>query len=293
MNIEVANRLINLRKSSHLSQEALAEKLGISRQAVSKWERAEASPDMDNLIQLARLYHISLDELLEIRKEDLPASDSAGDDLPGTKMSGEIGQGKNVWEETGEDKRADEKNPAGDGSGKETVKNADRDTWDGADERESEEERRTEGDKEEGQCVNVTPEGIHVKDRDGSGVHIGWEGIRVDNEKKERDPHIEKNEMYVNEEKHRKRKKFREHFPFAPIITILYLLIGFLFHAWHPAWLLFLLIPLWYNFAYPVLVTLLFLCAGFFLDAWHPAWILYLTIPVYYSLNPYFRRRKH
>ena len=45
MNIEIANRLVHLRKSNHLSQEALAEKLGISRQAVSKWERAEASPD--------------------------------------------------------------------------------------------------------------------------------------------------------------------------------------------------------------------------------------------------------
>ena len=43
MNIEIANRLVNLRKANGLSQEALAEKLGISRQAVSKWERAEAS----------------------------------------------------------------------------------------------------------------------------------------------------------------------------------------------------------------------------------------------------------
>ena len=43
MNIEIANRLVNLRKQNNLSQEALAEKLGLSRQAVSKWERAEAS----------------------------------------------------------------------------------------------------------------------------------------------------------------------------------------------------------------------------------------------------------
>ncbi|MCI9203820.1 MAG: helix-turn-helix transcriptional regulator, partial [Lachnospiraceae bacterium] len=69
MNIEIANRLVNLRKSNNLSQEALAEKLGISRQAVSKWERAEASPDTDNLILLARLYHISLDELLKTEDE--------------------------------------------------------------------------------------------------------------------------------------------------------------------------------------------------------------------------------
>ena len=55
MNIEIANRLVALRKANGLSQEALAEKLGISRQAISKWERAEASPDNDNLMALAPL----------------------------------------------------------------------------------------------------------------------------------------------------------------------------------------------------------------------------------------------
>ena len=70
MNIEIANRLVHLRKSNHLSQEALAEKLGISRQAVSKWERAEASPDTDNLILLAKLYHVSLDELLKTEEDE-------------------------------------------------------------------------------------------------------------------------------------------------------------------------------------------------------------------------------
>lgn len=64
MNIKVANRLVELRKKSGLSQEQLADKLGLSRQAVSKWERAEASPDTDNLICLAKLYNVSLDELL-------------------------------------------------------------------------------------------------------------------------------------------------------------------------------------------------------------------------------------
>lgn len=64
MNIEIANRLQKLRKEKGYSQEQLADALGISRQAVSKWERAESSPDTDNLICLAKLYGISLDELL-------------------------------------------------------------------------------------------------------------------------------------------------------------------------------------------------------------------------------------
>lgn len=66
MTIETANKLLKLRKQHNLSQEELAEKLGISRQAISKWERAEASPDTDNLILLARLYNVSLDELLNV-----------------------------------------------------------------------------------------------------------------------------------------------------------------------------------------------------------------------------------
>ena len=64
MNIKLADRLVELRKEHKLSQEALAEKLGLSRQSISKWERAEASPDTDNLIALAEVYGITLDELL-------------------------------------------------------------------------------------------------------------------------------------------------------------------------------------------------------------------------------------
>lgn len=69
MTIEIADRLIKLRKQYGYSQEELADKLGLSRQAVSKWERAEASPDTDNLICLAKLYGISLDELLSTNED--------------------------------------------------------------------------------------------------------------------------------------------------------------------------------------------------------------------------------
>ena len=80
MNIKLADRLVELRKENKLSQEALAEKLGLSRQAISKWERAEASPDTDNLIALATLYGISLDELLGNEpkaKKEVPAEEKS------------------------------------------------------------------------------------------------------------------------------------------------------------------------------------------------------------------------
>ncbi|MFZ2539267.1 MAG: helix-turn-helix transcriptional regulator [Oscillospiraceae bacterium] len=71
MNIEVANRLVQLRKQNNLSQEELAQKLDISADVVSMWERAESSPDTDNLISLSKLFGVSLDELLNVNQ---PAS---------------------------------------------------------------------------------------------------------------------------------------------------------------------------------------------------------------------------
>lgn len=64
MNIEIANQLIELRKKKGMSQENVAEKLGLSRQAISRWERAESAPDINNLTELSKLYEISLDDLL-------------------------------------------------------------------------------------------------------------------------------------------------------------------------------------------------------------------------------------
>lgn len=69
MNVEVAQRLAELRRKRGYSQESLAHELGLSRQAVSKWERAESSPDTENLIALAKLYGVSLDGLLRVDED--------------------------------------------------------------------------------------------------------------------------------------------------------------------------------------------------------------------------------
>lgn len=69
MNVEITQRLAELRRERGFSQEGLAEQLGLSRQAVSKWERAESAPDMGNLIALADLYEVTLDELLRVSPE--------------------------------------------------------------------------------------------------------------------------------------------------------------------------------------------------------------------------------
>ncbi|MDE7306107.1 MAG: helix-turn-helix domain-containing protein [Clostridia bacterium] len=60
----IAKNLIQLRTQAHLTQLQLAEKLNYSDKAVSKWERGEAIPDVRVLVQLARLYNISVDDII-------------------------------------------------------------------------------------------------------------------------------------------------------------------------------------------------------------------------------------
>ena len=60
----LGERILNYRKRAGLSQERLAELLGVSRQAVSKWEGDAAQPDLDKIVALARLFGITTDQLL-------------------------------------------------------------------------------------------------------------------------------------------------------------------------------------------------------------------------------------
>lgn len=61
----VGEKIAKLRKQAGLSQEAFAEKLGISRQAVSKWENGTAQPTNENLAQIARLFDVTMSSLLD------------------------------------------------------------------------------------------------------------------------------------------------------------------------------------------------------------------------------------
>ena len=63
--MNLGNHLMQARKKAGLSQEAVAEKLGVSRQTISKWETDETVPDIYQSKKLAKLYHLSLDELIE------------------------------------------------------------------------------------------------------------------------------------------------------------------------------------------------------------------------------------
>lgn len=271
MNLEIANRLVALRKENSLSQEALAEKLGISRQAVSKWERAEASPDTDNLIALAKLYHVSLDELLKIHEEE-----ENTDDLP-KKVQ--------IWQQ--------ESNETGLDAGKQDGRYGQRDS----------------GQDDVEEKVHVGFDGIHVKDKDGE-VHVSWSGIHVQDKRKDNEVHIDKDGIRVNGEDaegHIFTQGQDAQFPLGIIAIVVYIIIGLIYNLWHPGWLIFFLVPIIgtlihavrrHNpnlFAYPVLAVLIFLYMGLVYGIWHPSWAIFLTIPIYYSVTGYIVRtyRKH
>lgn len=64
MKSNFADNLKKIRKENNLSQEQLADKLGVSRQSVSKWESSAAYPEMDKVLQLCKMFNLNIDELL-------------------------------------------------------------------------------------------------------------------------------------------------------------------------------------------------------------------------------------
>lgn len=63
--MDIGERLLKLRKGVGLSQEEVANKLGVSRQTISKWETGESNPDFDKIIPICELYNITTDELIK------------------------------------------------------------------------------------------------------------------------------------------------------------------------------------------------------------------------------------
>lgn len=197
MNIKTADRLLELRKAYGYSQETLAEKIGVSRQAISKWERGESSPDTDNLIALANVYGITLDELLEGEKP--------------------------IKKSVKEDEKPKEEKPK----------------------------------------------------RKAVFGSLG-------------------------------KALFK--FPFPLVAAAVYVGLNLFVHLWHPSWLIFLLIPIYYHFAgacctkskkgflfalpVPEIVILLYLCVGFAFSQWGAGAILFIIIPIYYWVVAFYKKSK-
>ena len=195
MDLKTANRFQQFRKQNGYSQEVLAEKLGISRQSISKWERGEASPEIDNLLALAKIYDVTIDELL----------DTAGDKA--------IVESKIV-------------------------------------------EKDFKG-KMKSLLSKANDFGIY--------------------------PQTAKKLLI---------------FPFPIIVVFLYLALSMILKIWHPFWMIFLTIPMYYRFAIackannkkvftlllpiPEIVVTAFLLVGFATGVWSFASVLFMIIPMFY-----------
>ena len=78
--MEIGNKISELRKKNALSQENLAEKIGVTRQTISKWELGETSPDLKQANLLAKILKVSLDELAN-NDVELVCNDNLKNDL--------------------------------------------------------------------------------------------------------------------------------------------------------------------------------------------------------------------
>ncbi len=79
----IADKIVSLRKRAGWSQEELAEKLGVTRQSVSKWEGAQSVPDMDKVVSMSRLFGVTTDYLLKDElEEDAPCAAAEDNDPP-------------------------------------------------------------------------------------------------------------------------------------------------------------------------------------------------------------------
>lgn len=88
--MNLSEKILYCRRRAGLSQEALAERLGVSRQAVSKWETGDATPELDKLRALAETFRVTADWLLSDAEPDAPAQPrhAPGPDAPEAERGG-------------------------------------------------------------------------------------------------------------------------------------------------------------------------------------------------------------
>ena len=268
------------RKQAGLSQEALADKLGVSRQAVSKWERAESLPDTDNLIALAALYGLTLDELLWREAAESGENDGVdeGDDYAHVSFRDGI--------HVRDTKKGEEVHIG----------------WSGV----------HVTNRKKGEEVHVGWDGVHVEQPNASGTaddpksaHVDSSGVIIGEQ------HFE-NWHEAHKALGRKPERAWRSFPFLLVVLVAYLLLGLFTNAWIPGLMLVFAVPAYYVIGnawekrrisrligglYPISAIAWFCWMAFALNQAHPAWVVFLTIPVVeilcaWSRKTWKRRRK-
>lgn len=259
MTKETADRFYQYRKSIGMSQEELAAKIGVSRQAISKWERAESSPDTDNLIALAKLYNITIDELINGEAAE-PVCSAASDTSAKSEETQEIPE-----TEPSDTEKQEPHISFRDGIH----------VHDGKDK------------------VDISFSGIHIESKNGESVHIGRDcGIQTDGIDER---HIFKRGNHPALHALLPTLVITAYL----IIGFMFddgWKLGWLLIFLIPIIESFVTAIKTKNpsaFAYPVLVAAVYLTVGMFMSIWHPTWILFLTIPIYYIIADLFRPKKN
>lgn len=300
MDLVMAQRLVDRRKAAGLSQEALAAQLGVSRQAVSKWERSESSPDTDNLIALAALYGVSLDELLYGEA----ASDADGSEDGSTETVDEAKEAEDSAEhaDCGDKPLVDISLARGihviDPNKGEEVHVG----WSGI----------HVTNERKGEEVHVGPGGVHIDtlEDDGHSVHTNDDGtVTIDGETfsswKEAHDKLDHHGKHF----HTKVGRAWNKFPFPALVALAYLVLGIVYGTWATGLFLVFLIPVYYalgdfidqrhlskliDVVYSVSAEAWFLYMWLCLEQPHPAWVILITIPVVKALMRWCRKQwKH
>lgn len=300
MDLAMAQRLVDRRKAAGLSQEALAAQLGVSRQAVSKWERSESSPDTDNLIALAALYGVSLDELLYGEA----ASDADGSEDGSTETVDEAKEAEDSAEhaDCGDKPLVDISLARGihviDPNKGEEVHVG----WNGI----------HVTNERKGEEVHVGPDGVHVDtlEDDGHSVHTNDDGtVTIDGETfsswKEAHDKLDHHGKHF----HTKVGRTWNKFPFPALVALAYLVLGIVYGTWVTGLFLVFLVPAYYAIGdfidrrhlsklieciYPSAAIAWFLYMWLCLGQPHPAWAILITIPVIKALMRWCRKQwKH
>lgn len=300
MDLAMAQRLVDRRKAAGLSQEALAAQLGVSRQAVSKWERSESSPDTDNLIALAALYGVSLDELLY--GEAASDADSSEDGSTGTVDEAKEAEDSAEHADCGNKPLVDISLARGihviDPNKGEEVHVG----WNGI----------HVTNERKGEEVHVGPGGLHIDtlEDDGHSVHTNADGtVTIDGETfsswKEAHAKLDHHGKHF----HTKVGRTWNKFPFPALVALAYLVLGIVYGAWATGLFLVFLIPVYYalgdfidqrhlskliDVVYSVSAEAWFLYMWLCLEQPHPAWVILITIPVVKALMRWCRKQwKH
>lgn len=300
MDLAMAQRLVDRRKAAELSQEALAAQLGVSRQAVSKWERSESSPDTDNLIALAALYGVSLDELLY--GEAASDADSSEDGSTETVDEAKEAEDSAEHADCGDKPLVDISLARGihviDPNKGEEVHVG----WNGI----------HVTNERKGEEVHVGPDGVHVDtlEDDGHSVHTNDDGtVTIDGETfsswKEAHDKLDHHGKHF----HTKVGRIWNKFPFPALVALAYLVLGIVYGTWGMGLLLVFLVPAYYAIGdfidrrhlsklieciYPSAAIAWFLYMWLCLGQPHPAWAILITIPVIKALMRWCRKQwKH